>query len=100
MAEPRVYKYSLGRIGLYISKVKINLPADAQVLSVGVQLMEMQLWALVDPEAPITTREFALVGTGVLIGELGRRKPRFIGTVQTGGYVWHVFELVDPETQD
>ena len=70
---------------------KVEMPAGAQVLRVGVQHGEIQLWALVDPDAPKEARAFEVYGTG---HEIKPGNLRFISTffVQGGIYVFHAFE--------
>lgn len=74
----------------------VELPADAQVLSVGVQGGHAFLWALVDPEGRYLSRLFHLLGTGHPVGD--RRLGRFVGTFQMdlprGRFVGHLFEGV------
>ena len=73
------------------TKTELDLPRNAQVLSVHVQESEPCLWALVDPSEPPETRKFRAYATGESIQDsLGD----FIGTVllQGGAYVLHVFE--------
>ena len=68
----------------------VSMPKGARVLSVGVQHGEVQIWALVDPEAPKELRGFRVAGTGhPLEDEI--ESLRFIGLVQMGDLVWHIF---------
>jgi hypothetical protein len=48
------------------------------------------LWALVDPEQDYTDRTIDIIVTGHDIVDLFTRT--YIGTVQQGPLVWHVFE--------
>ena len=68
----------------------ITMPEKTELLHFAVQDGVPALWALVDPEAPIENRRFALFGTG-------QEYPcfdliRYIGTIQERRYVWHLFE--------
>lgn len=82
----------------------IPMPAGAQVLSVGPFRQPsgsgayyvdppLDLWALVDPDAPVEDRAFRVVGTGnPMPDDCGR----YIGTTHShgGSLIWHVFEAV------
>ncbi len=70
----------------------ISMPKGARVLSVDVQHGKVQVWALVDPEAPTELHRFMMVGTGHCLTEKCVESMRFIGTVQMGDFVWHIFE--------
>jgi hypothetical protein len=73
-------------------KTTIEMPKDAEILTVQTQFHEPQLWALVDPGNNIEIREFITVGTGHSIEkELGK----YIGTFQlhNGSLVFHAFEI-------
>jgi hypothetical protein len=76
-----------------LDTVHLALPAGAQILSVQAQDYEVQLWALVDPDAPSEMRRIHIIGTGNPAEPLGR----FINTFQmaNGAMVWHAFEAVD-----
>lgn len=71
---------------------EIQMPVGAKVLHVGMQRSTITLWAAVDTDAQVCTREFMTQGTGQ------EKNPRIhdaihLGTVFDGGYVWHVFEV-------
>ena len=76
----------------------IEMPKGARILSVGVQdhLSEsIMIWAMVDPEAPSCRRVFAICRTGHSIfpqAPVWQNKLSFLGTVQQGPLVWHVFD--------
>lgn len=71
-----------------------EMPANAQVLSVGVQDSGVVMWALVNPDATLSTRTFAVYMTGYSTIPYDLRH-RFVGTCQLpDGIVAHVFELV------
>lgn len=68
----------------------LDLPADARVLSVQIQGDSgLCLWALVDSDAPKRARRFQVFPTG---GQAPPHDWPYIGTVQDGALVWHVFE--------
>ena len=85
--ESRIWKYPL-QITDYQT---LRLPQDAQILSVQMQQGILCLWAKVNIDFPLENRHIAVVGTGNPIA-FGIRA-RFIGTVQDGPLVWHVFEV-------
>lgn len=82
-----VYKYQLGVGDLQ----SVEMPRDAQILTVQVQRGTVCLWALVDPDAALVTRRIRIAGTGHVI----EGAHTYIGTVQQmgGALVWHVFEV-------
>lgn len=73
----------------------LQLPAGAQVLSVQLQQGAAQLWAMVDPAAPLEPREIYVASTGHPLPE-GAERWRFVDTFQAGGgsFVFHVFEVL------
>ena len=50
MAIRVIYKYTLG----IVDQQNVTLPRGAKVLTAQVQYRELQLWALVDPNQPLT----------------------------------------------
>lgn len=66
------------------------LPDGAEILTFQVQYGEPTIWALVDPSATMVKRHFSVVGTGHEKENI--TKEGYIGTVQSGKYVWHLFE--------
>lgn len=86
----KIYKYPFP----YLSeKIIIALPAHSRILSVQTQHGVICLWAVVDTEErDVDARAFRIVGTGHPIpdGPL-----TYLATVQTGAFVWHVFEEVE-----
>lgn len=85
MASQRIWKYVLP-VTDYPS---ILMPEHSQVLSVQNQNGEITLWAVVDPDKPMTIRKFHIVGTGNKTNIDGEK---FLGTVQCFPFVWHIFE--------
>ncbi len=88
MATKVIWKYQLAT-GLN----PVEMPGDARVLSAHGQRDEVCIWALVDPERPVETRRFWVLGTGHTTDpavSLGA----FIGTALLYGdsIVLHVFE--------
>ena len=71
----------------------IEMPANAQILTAQVQYDELQLWAIVDPDAAKTHRAFAIATTGRAL-QLTPEKYIYIATFQLNGglFVGHLFE--------
>ncbi len=82
-----IYKYTVQPSG-----EAITLPVDAEILSAAFQGKELQLWALVDPARIEETKMIEVFGTGHPIKEEFGFKRKFIDTVFTGPFVFHVFE--------
>jgi hypothetical protein len=70
----------------------VLMPCGATILSVGEQAENLCLWALVDPEREKCTTLILIYGTGHPFPEDEESRSRFIGTVQVGPLVWHIFE--------
>lgn len=82
----KVYKYPMEMMGDQM----IEMPKGAAVLCVQAQHGLPQLWAEVDPNAPMIKRRFAVYGTGhTMPGTF----PSYVGTFQMSGgdYVFHVY---------
>ena len=91
-----VWKYAL----LYPGVTTVFIPEGAEVLTVGMQGADLVLWALVDPDARQTARDFWVLMTGERVSAA---PGRYLGTVTLGrglrefgifpdGIVAHVFE--------
>jgi hypothetical protein len=70
----------------------VQMPAGAEVLGIAEQYGELCMWAIVDTDADLEARSFAVVGTGNPIPDdvvyvSSTRMP--VGDVIA---VWHVFE--------
>lgn len=71
----------------------LHLPLDAQILTAQQQREELMIWALVNPKEKETEeRTLAVVGTGNPFPNCDDCE--YIATVQTGQFVWHVFEVI------
>lgn len=79
-----IYKYILE----FDKKQQIELPLDAEMLSVQLQNGQICLWAKVSTTLPKIKRVIHIYGTGHHIEE---DNLSYIGTVQDGGYVLHIF---------
>lgn len=78
----------------------LTMPQGATILSVQAQGShavpgqggQPVLWALVDPDAPITQRQFRLAGTGHPVPD---DPGTYVGTFQLygGGFIGHLWEV-------
>jgi DNA-directed RNA polymerase subunit RPC12/RpoP len=82
-----IYKYPLP----IADEFEIQVPMAAQILTVQTQRETPYIWALIETDAPLTTRRFCIRGTGEAFkGNEGKH----IGTFQlrNGDLVFHLFE--------
>lgn len=80
----KIYKYELNTSGY------VDLPNDAEILSVQMQQGCPVLWALVDPDSPTSfIHAVRVYGTG---HPCESPASKFIATAQNGSLVWHFFE--------
>lgn len=70
--------------------IPIEMPAGARILSCQMQFGIPSIWAIVDPNAADRTRIIYLRGTGDALGSA--EVCPFIGTIQQGPLVWHLFD--------
>jgi hypothetical protein len=82
----QIWKYPLNGI---ISNVEI--PMDAEILTVQLQNGQPTIWALVNPKNELESRNFTIVGTGNPFDDTNHQ---YIGTFQIEPFVWHLFEIV------
>lgn len=91
VAEARVLKYEVPE-PTATGRSFIDLPADTDLLSVGLQSDKLVVWARVDPEAPEGMHRLIVANTGMEIPGFPEGA-RFLGTVMTSnGVVWHVWD--------
>lgn len=81
-----IYKYP---INLTTEKQRLCLPENSQLLSVQMQNEKLCVWALIDESQPMSMVRFHIFGTGDNLPD--DLNAVFLGTVQDGIYVWHVF---------
>ena len=81
--EKVIWKYPVS------PKFDMELPEDAQVLSVQTQGEDAQMWVLLDPEAPKVKRTFHAIATGE---KFNATFSKYIGTFQVDWMVFHLFE--------
>ncbi len=73
---------------------EVEMPSGAQLLSVDSQQGTLCLWAMVDLDSGTKERHVIdILGTGNPIESHHRS---FIGTVQMGTLVWHIFQRKTP----
>lgn len=81
----RVWKFPLGRSDV----AEVDMPGGAKVIEVAWQSGTFTLWAMVVPDKPPQRRVFYIVGTG---SDIPADAHTHLGTVHTGGFVFHIFE--------
>lgn len=81
-----VWKYPLAA-----DRTNLDMPLGADILTVQVQNQTPTLWALVEPDNVRETRAFQIVPTG---GFVPLTMKRYVGTWQSGPFVWHLFEVL------
>jgi len=87
-----IYKYKVKITARQI----VEMPVDAEILSVQVQNNEINIWASVDSEEETREALIEVFGTGHPMPEDRKMDRVFIGTIQImgGKEVYHFFELV------
>lgn len=91
MNERQVWKYPYDfTVG---EAFAVFMPSGAQILHADMQGNIPTIWALVDPEAIKEPRSFRICGTG---HPLPSNRPLLhVGTMQSGAFVWHIFEILE-----
>lgn len=84
----RIYKYPIPVSGEFI----LDLPKGSKPLCVQIQQGQPQMWAAIDPMAPLVKHLFQLCGTGHDREDINPFT--YLGTfqVQGGTLVFHVFD--------
>lgn len=80
------YKFDL------LTEFTLNLPQGAEILTLQTQLDKPCFWAMVEVGNPIEARTFKILGTGHTFPTPQVEIMDYIGTWQSEGFVWHVFE--------
>lgn len=72
----------------------VNLPVNAQVITIEVQNNTLCVWAIVDPNEKRMSPELIIIGTGHAIPP---QAGKFIKTIfqLDGRLVWHVFKYAE-----
>jgi hypothetical protein len=68
------------------------MPKGAKILCVQMQGVTPCLWAEVDTASDVEQRAIDIYGTGHPLPHYMNEHHHYIGTVQQGGFVWHVYE--------
>lgn len=84
-----IYKYKIPITDTF----SLQLPVDAEILcfQIDIKTGTPTIWVKLIPETEYEQRNFALVGTG---NPIEFEDGNYIGTVQLGYFVWHLFELI------
>lgn len=69
----------------------LAMPASAQILAVQYQGTTLCLWYECDDASALVPRRFRIYGTGWPMPDSGIT---YIATVQSGAFVWHVYEVM------
>lgn len=73
----------------------IQMPVGHEILSLQMQNGVPCIWALVQPDRPKLPICIEIYGTGHdILPELPSEKRTFVGTYQTGAFVFHVFTKI------
>ena len=90
-----IYKYPL----TLSDEQTVKMPVRGAILSVQKQGHQLCLWVFHDLYnvecGQKEVRTFRVIGTGIQFEEF-QDELRFIGTVQDGPFVWHIFEKEVP----
>jgi len=79
-----IYKYPLK----LTDEQTIMVPVGREFIHCDVQGSQICLWAIVNPNVAEIEVQIRIVGTGIdFAGNV-----QHLGTVQIGGFVWHVFQ--------
>lgn len=84
MKKKTIYKYPLQ---MNVAQV-VDVPVGSEILSVGLQGENLVMWVKCDPSAEKVQRGIVIVGTGHEFND----DYEFLGTVQVGTFVAHVFD--------
>lgn len=90
--EKQIWKFEIDK-----NNIIIEMPKDAEILTVQPQNGQICIWALVTPDNVKESRYFEVYATGHTIRyDMGVER-KYIGTIQIdgGSWVWHLFERLD-----
>ena len=76
----------------------LELPADAQFLTLELQNNWPMLWFMMDKDAERVYKHFCIVGTGQEMPIWYGVRLKYLGTIQIDGFVWHLFQKHVVET--
>ena len=83
----KIFKYEIP----IKDKFDLELPKHSKILSFQVQNEKPYIWVLLDETKVLKHRYFTIVGTGHEF-EYHPDIMIYIGTIQMGSLVWHLFE--------
>jgi hypothetical protein len=97
--QKTIWKFTIPKPKHDSPVVSIKMPVNAEILTVQMQNDIPQIWAECNPKAEREERQFVVMGTGWPNAEVVDLDEDFtyIGTVQDGAFVWHIYELGGPE---
>lgn len=72
--------------------VELELPSVRDIIVLQLQGATPTIWFVADPDSPLETVRFHIVGTG---NPMPNADVRYVGTWQLHGFVWHVFEEIE-----
>lgn len=89
----QIWKYILDSAEV---EQEIEMPMDAEILTVQIQGDKTCMWALVNTDLQLRKRIFEVYGTGHSLSH-SNQKRKYIGTYQLmeGALVFHLFELLN-----
>jgi hypothetical protein len=87
-----IYKYSVNYRSYGFGQFTITMPEGADILCVQMQNGLPYIWALVNINSPLKYRHFYWRATGDFVGNF----KKYIGTIQDGSLVYHLFESEMP----
>ena len=93
-----IYKYPLGTEIYHNMITEIEMPRNAEILSLQMQGGIPIIWAIVNPNKQKRKYVFHVFGTGYEMLDYERKHYVYVGTVQQSGLmtlVWHIFELIE-----
>lgn len=86
-----IWKFALDITDMQI----VNMPKNAEILTVKDQSGVLTLWAIVNPKSELIGRPIEIIGTGNPMQEdIEGFMRSFIDTAIMHPFVWHVFELI------
>jgi len=93
-----IYKYPLGTEIYHNMVTEVEMPRNAEILSLQMQGGIPVIWAIVNPKKEKRKYVFQVFGTGYEMLDYERKHYVYVGTVQQSGLmtlVWHIFEIIE-----
>jgi hypothetical protein len=88
----RIWKWSLKMA----THQDLELPRGAKFLDLQLQGVEPQVWFLCDTDNALESRRLMIHGTDQPMPDF---PGQYLATFQTGAFVWHLFEVSPPTTE-